>query len=224
MKRLSKLYLRAGVKIEPVGSVLMLYASTILYFTRLPNTQALAIMLLTIVGVLMALGIWLGPHRLNRDRLGLIFSGRIKDGAVGFMLAFLGWWLYSEYLHLTRGYRLAIGWGQSSSLLLTIVCIATAEELFFRSYTHARLLAWSSPLGRIIAVSAILGVYKSLVHFWEWRPILYHIELFLLTFTLSVLLSIWREISGSIAGPLVTHIVWDLLVYGTLGSIPDWIF
>jgi hypothetical protein len=77
---------------------------------------------------------------------------------------------------------------------------------------------------RVLAASVALAGYKNLVHFWELKPVLYHIELFVVTFMLSVPLSIWREASGSITGPVVTHVVWDLLVYGTLNEIPDWVF
>jgi membrane protease YdiL (CAAX protease family) len=206
------------------GSLSTLYFATILYFTRLPVAQVLALVLLTALAVALAYTIWLGPYELSGGDLGLKTSGSVRDIILGSAVALLGWWMYSEYLHLTRGYRLPIGLSQSSSLLIVIFCIAIAEELFFRSYTHARLSPWLTPLGRAVVVSVALAGYKNLVHFWEFRPILYHIELFVITFMLSVPLSLWREASGSITGPVVTHITWDLLVYGTLNQIPDWVF
>lgn len=193
MARLSKLS-HFGQRLEIAGSISTLYMATILYFTRFPIAQVLALVLLTALGVALAFSIWFGPYQLSGADLGLKASGSVRDTILGVAIAFLGWWLYSEYLHLTRGYRLTIGLSQSSYLLIAILCIAVAEELFFRSYLHARLSPWIPLLGRAIVVSAVLAGYKNLIHFLEFRPILYHIELFAVTFVLSVPLSVWRSI------------------------------
>jgi len=224
MMSLKDLYLHIDERLEIISSILILYLSTALYFTRVWAFQFVAVVLLTFLGVAITLRAWFGLYRLNRATLGLVFSSGARDSILGLALAFLGWWLFSEYLYLTRGYRLAIGLSQSSSLIVTIFCIATAEEIFFRSYAHARLSKWLSPPTRVLAVSVALAGYKNLVHFWELQPILYHIELFAVTFMLSIPLSIWREASRSVAGPVVTHVVWDLLVYGALNEIPGWVF
>jgi hypothetical protein len=120
MTQPSKLCLHFGQRLEVAGSLSTLYFATILYFTRLPVAQVLALVLLTALAVALAYTIWLGPYELSGGNLGLKTSGSVRDIILGTAVALLGWWMYSEYLHLTRGYRLPIGLSQSSSLLIVV--------------------------------------------------------------------------------------------------------
>ena len=50
-----------------------------------------------------------------------------------------------------------------------------------------------------------------------------HIELFLLGVVHNILPSLWMEWSGSLVGPLLLHVFWDLLVYAPMSEIPYWV-
>ena len=108
-------------------------------------------------------------------------------------------------------------------LVVTILAVASAEEIFFRGYLQNRLGQYCSIWRRILLVAVAMTFYKSTIHFWSDKSLLSYVELFAWSSFLNIIPSLWMERSGSLIGPLVLHVAWDLLVYGSWSSIPPWI-
>jgi membrane protease YdiL (CAAX protease family) len=198
------------------------YLFTALYYTRLPRYQVLSLLVLATVAVYLSYATRREPgmswrdFKLNKHRLWL--SVTIAIG-----LAFFGWFWFSLYTNWTRGHFLKLGYGGSFAVLLTIVAVSVAEELFFRGYLQNRLGYRYSMWTRVLIAVVALAFYKNLIHMWEGLPLALHLELFLLGVLHNILPSLWMEWSGSLVGPLVLHVVWDLLVYAPMASIPYWV-
>jgi membrane protease YdiL (CAAX protease family) len=199
-----------------------LYALTSLYYTRSLPFQMLGLLVLIITAVYWSYSIRHGPGLSWRD-LKLTSRRLWLQAVLALLLAILGWFYFSIYLSITRGQPIRVGYGGSLPAVMTIIVVASAEELFFRGYLQNRL-SQRHPLWRraLLAVIA-LALYKNVVHMWEGMPLILHVELFLIGILHNILPSLWMEWSGSLAGPLLLHVMWDLLVYAPMESIPYWV-
>ena len=138
-------------------------------------------------------------------------------------MAFFGWYYFSLYAYWTRGQSIRLGYGGSLANILTILAISVAEAVFFRGYIQNRL-GGRHPLWRRVLIAVVaLALYKNVIHMWEGMPLLLHVELFLIGIVHNILPSLWMEWSGSLVGPLVLHLVWDLLVYAPQCAVPYWV-
>jgi membrane protease YdiL (CAAX protease family) len=208
--------------VEPFMVTGGLYALTALYYTRQIPLQALSLLLLLAVAAYWGYAIRYGPGlswrdlRLTKKRWGLYVL-------IAIGLAFFGWCYFSLYAYWTRGQPIRLGYGGSLANILTILAISVAEELFFRGYVQNRLRG-RHPLWRRVLIAVVaLAFYKNVIHMWEGMPLLLHGELFLLGVLHNILPSLWMEWSGSLVGPLVLHLVWDLLVYAPQSAVPYWV-
>jgi membrane protease YdiL (CAAX protease family) len=208
--------------VEPIVVTGGLYALTALYYTRQVPLQVLGLLLLPAVAAYWGYAIRRGPGlswsdlKLTKARLGL-------NVVIAIGLAFLGWCYFSLYAYWTRGQPLRLGYGGSLANILTILAVSVGEELFFRGYLQNRL-GDRQPLWRRVLIAVIaLALYKNIIHMWEGMRLLLHVELFLIGIVHNILPSLWMEWSGSLMGPLVLHLVWDLLVYAPQSAIPYWV-
>ena len=199
-----------------------LYALTSLYYTRSLPFQILGFLILVAVALYWSYSIRYGANLSWRD-LKLTSKRPWLDAVLALLLAVFGWFYFSIYLSVTRGEPIRTGYGGSPAAAVTIILVATAEELFFRGYLQNRL-SQHHPLWRraLLAVVA-LALYKNVVHMWEGMPLTLHLELFLLGILHNILPSLWMEWSGSLVGPLLLHVIWDLLVYAPMETIPYWV-
>ncbi len=223
MKRLGWLQQRVPTpQSEPLIVTGGLYALTSLYYTRSLPFQVLSFLVLMAVAAYWSHAIRSGPGFSWRD-LRLTSRRLWLHAVLALILAILGWYYFSIYLSLTRGQPIRVGYGGSLPAVMTIVVVASAEELFFRGYLQNRL-GQNHPLWRraLLAVIA-LALYKNVVHMWEAMPLILHVELFLVGILHNILPSLWMEWSGSLVGPLLLHVIWDLLVYAPMESIPYWV-
>jgi membrane protease YdiL (CAAX protease family) len=154
--------------------------------------------------------------KLTTNKLGL-------NVLIAVALAFFGWFYFSVYLNLTRGQPLKLGYGGSFPAILAILAVSTAEEFFFRGYLQNRLSRRLSIWARSLIAVVALALFKNFVHMWEGMALILHVELFLLGIVHNILPSLWMEWSGSLVGPLLLHVFWDLLVYAPMSEIPYWV-
>jgi membrane protease YdiL (CAAX protease family) len=195
---------------------------TALYYTRIPRYQVLSFLVLIMVAAYLSYAVRRGPgmswsdFKLTKDRLW-------RNVFIAIGLAVFGWLYFSVYNYWTRGRALELGYGGSFAAILTILAVSIAEELFFRGYLQNRLSYRCSLWSRVLIAVAALAFYKNVIHMWEGLPLVMHLELFFLGILHNILPSLWMEWSGSLVGPLVLHVVWDLLVYAPLPSIPYWV-
>jgi membrane protease YdiL (CAAX protease family) len=144
---------------------------------------------------------------------------------VALFLSGLGLIYTQLYEFFMRGHWLVIGYGGSIPLLISIFTVVMAEELFFNGYLLTRLRLFSSSIWlRAFIVVVMLAWYKVAIHMWEGLPLTYYIELFIGEAFQSYVMSWWADRTGSLVAPFLTHLIWDLLVYGSRTSIPYWVF
>jgi len=199
-----------------------LYVGTLLYYTRQLAWQVVGMVILTTTTAYWSYSIRYGVVMSLRDfKLTIHKLGINVLIATG--LAVFGWFYFSFYTYLTRGYWLHLGYGGNLVGVFAIIAVASAEEIIFRGYLQNRLSRYCALWCRVLLAVAAMALYKDVVHFWRGMPIVLYIELFLVGVLHNVLASLWMEWSGSLIGPLVLHVVWDLLVYAPLVSIPDWV-
>ncbi|MFC2030198.1 type II CAAX prenyl endopeptidase Rce1 family protein [Chloroflexota bacterium] len=199
-----------------------LFLFTALYYTRIPRYQLLSVFVLIAVAFYFTYVVRRGPGMSWQD-LKLTKDKLWRNVFIGIGLAAFGWLYFSIYNYWTRGQFLELGYGGSFAAILTIIAVSVAEELFFRGYLQNRL-SYRYPIwARVLIAVVALAFYKNIVHMWEGLPLFLHLELFLLGILHNILPSLWMEWSGSLVGPLVMHVVWDLLVYAPMGSIPYWV-
>jgi membrane protease YdiL (CAAX protease family) len=208
--------------LEPALVTGGLYLLTALYYTRIPTLQALSLLVLVAVSLYWSYAIRSDPGRSWRDfklttkKLGL-------NILIAIVLAFFGWFYFSVYVNLTRGQPLRLGYGGSFPAILAILAVSTAEEFFFRGYLQNRLSRRLSIWVRALIAVVAMAFFKNIVHMWEGMALVLHIELLLLGIVHNILPSLWMEWSGSLVGPLLLHVFWDLLVYAPMSEIPYWV-
>jgi membrane protease YdiL (CAAX protease family) len=143
--------------------------------------------------------------------------------AIAVGLAVFGWFWFGFYSLVTRGQWLDTGFGGSFSVVLAIIAVGSAEEIFFRGYLQNRLSPNYSLWLRVLITVVAMAFYKNVVHMWEGMTPTLHMELLLIGILHNILPSLWMEWSDSLVGPWVLHVVWDLLVYAPMAAIPYWV-
>jgi membrane protease YdiL (CAAX protease family) len=159
----------------------------------------------------------LTDFKLTRRQLG-------RQVLIGLGLAFVGWFFFRYYVYYSRGVQLPLGFSGSMAAILSIVVVASAEEIFFRGYLQNRLSDRYGFIPRVVMVVIALSLYKNIIHLWTGMPLFLHVELFAVSVLLSMIPSLLMEWTGNLTGPIVLHVVWDLLVYGHLATIPYWVY
>jgi membrane protease YdiL (CAAX protease family) len=88
--------------------------------------------------------------------------------------------------------------------VLLAVIIAPAEEIFWRGLIQKRLAALTSPTFGL----GLGAVTYALVHLWAGNPVL-----LVAAFVCGVVWGGLYQHSGSLAGPIISHIVWDITIF-----------
>ncbi len=224
LKTLTALKQRAfDPAIEPMAVTSGLCLFTALYYTRLLPLQILSFIILIAVTGYWAFAIrYIRPMSLRDFKLTTHRLGLNVLLAVG--LAIFGWFYFSFYVYWTRGELLELGFGGSVPALLAIILVSSAEELYFRGYLQNRLGNRYRVWQRVIIAVVAMALYKNFVHMWNGLPPILQVELLLVGILHNVLPSFWMEWSGSLVGPWLLHVFWDLLVYAPLSGIPYWVY
>jgi membrane protease YdiL (CAAX protease family) len=207
---------------QPLIVTVGLFAFTALYYTRNLALQIVSFFVLILVAFL-----W--NHSLRQvggfswETFKLVKTKLLREIIIAVALAIFGWFWYGFYINLTRGHWIPFGFGGSYAAIVAIISVSVAEELFFRGYLQNHLGDRYSRVARILIAVVALALFKNVVHLWEGLPLGLHFELFYLGVLHNTLPSIWLEWSGSLVGPLVLHVAWDLLVYAPMSEIPYWV-
>lgn len=199
-----------------------LFAFTALYYTRNLVFQLVSFLLLILVAFLWTHSLkHLGGFSWSTFKL--VKTHVWRNIIIAVALAAFGWFYYGFYINLTRGHWIPFGFGGSFTVILVIIAVSTAEEMFFRGYLQNHLSDQYSRIARVLIAVVALALFKNVVHLWEGMSPGLHLELFLLGVLHNILPSLWLEWSGSLVGPLVMHVVWDLFVYAPMSKIPYWV-
>lgn len=199
-----------------------LYIFTALYYTRQLPLQILSCFILIAVTSYWSYAIRHGMA-MSRNDFKLTTHRLRMNALVAVGLAIFGWFYFSLYAYLTRGHWLHLSYGGSFPVVLTIITVSSTEEIFFRGYLQNRLNYRYSMWKRVLIAVAAMAFYKNVVHMWEGMSLVLHVELLLVGILHNVLPSLWMEWSGSLVGPWLLHVVWDLLVYSPMSTIPYWV-
>lgn len=108
------------------------------------------------------------------------------------------------------------------SIFAAVTMVAAAEEFFFRGYLQGKLAKDFGIVSRIVIVTVLFGLYKFSV-FSSMRSFLSLAEIVVISCIGSVILSIEMEKMGNLLAPVVSHVLWDNLVYSNMANIPSWI-
>jgi membrane protease YdiL (CAAX protease family) len=208
--------------LEPFLATGGLYTFTALYYTRKAPLQILGLLVLIGVAAYWGYAIRREPG-LSWSDFKLTTNKLWLNILIALGLAIFGWFYFNLYSTWTRGRPLQLGYGGSFAAILAIIAVSVAEEFYFRGYLQNRLSRRHRMLSRVLIAVVAMAFYKNIVHLWEGMPLILHIELFLIGILHNILPSLWMEWSGSLVGPLVLHVVWDLLVYAPQGTIPYWV-
>lgn len=175
-----------------------------------------AIQFFAIILFLAVLYVWtgtiesLGDFQLKREKWPLNAGVGVAIGLIMFLI-FLGY----HRLDLSR-----ITF--NPSILVVVIMIAAAEEFFFRGYLQGKLSKDFGIVPKIAIVTALFGLYKFSV-FSSLRGFMPLAEIIVISCTGSVILSLEMEKMGSLLAPLISHALWDNLVYSNMETIPSWI-
>ena len=213
---------QSNVNYEPFLVTGGLYAFTALYYTRTLLYQVFSLFILITTVIYWVLLLRRDPAMTWRD-FKLTTDKWWLHTVIAVLLAIFGWYYFSLYLNWTRGQPLTLGYGGSIGVVLSAVAVSVAEELYFRGYLQNRLKSRYSLWVRVIIAVAAMAFYKNVVHLWQGMSPILHLELFLIGVLHNILASLWMEWSDSLIGPIVLHVVWDLLVYAPMTAVPYWI-
>jgi membrane protease YdiL (CAAX protease family) len=208
--------------LEPFFVTGGIYTFTALYYTRKVPLQVLGLTALVVVASYWGYAIRRGPG-LSWSDFKLTTNKLWLNVLIAIGLAIFGWFYFSLYSTWTRGRPLQLGYGGSLSAIMAIIVVSVAEEVYFRGYLQNRLSRRYRMLSRVLIAVIAMALYKNIVHLWDGMSLILHVELLLVGILHNILPSLWLEWSGSLVGPLVLHVVWDLLVYAPQGTIPDWV-
>ena len=111
-----------------------------------------------------------------------------------------------------------------TSIAVIVAAVGMGEELLFRGFIQGVLSKKSYWIG-IFAASASHTFYKVLV-LWSFTVNLGIdlADLALYTFVVGLLAGSIRQISGSIIPSALGHMCFDIVVYGSLLSMPVWVW
>jgi membrane protease YdiL (CAAX protease family) len=202
--------------------ILSFFAAIYLYYSKTLPWLFFGLGALTLTSVYLAFSLkYVNPATLaelhiTRHRAGLYLL-------VGLLLILPAWFFDSLYAYLIDGQWLTLGIAQSPALILSILAVATCEELFFRGYVLGRaksvgMQRWS----RILLVCALFMFYKVLVHSWDGWPVSSYAIFFFFGAFKMLFETAWVDWTGSIVTSVVIHIGWDLIMFQDYTGIPPW--
>jgi membrane protease YdiL (CAAX protease family) len=110
----------------------------------------------------------------------------------------------------------------NASIFAAVTVVAAAEEFFFRGYLQGKLAKDFGIVPRIVIVTILFGVYKISV-FSSMRTFLSLAEIVAISCLGSIILSIQMEKMQNLLSPVISHVLWDNLVYSNMGAVPSWI-
>lgn len=108
------------------------------------------------------------------------------------------------------------------SIFAAVTVVAGGEEFFFRGYLQGKLSNDFGIVSRIVIVTLLFGLYKVAV-FSTMRTFMTLAEIIVISCLGSVILSIQLEKTKNLLAPLISHVLWDNLVYSNMGNVPSWI-
>jgi len=111
-----------------------------------------------------------------------------------------------------------------TSTAVIVAAVGMGEELLFRGFIQGVLSKTSHWIG-ILAASGSHTLYKVLV-LWSFTINLGIdlLDLALYTFAVGLLAGLIRRISGNIIPSVLGHMCFDIVVYGSLLSMPVWVW
>ena len=158
----------------------------------------------------------LSALHITRQRAGLYLL-------VGLILILPAWFFDSLYAYVVGKGWLPLGVASSPALILSILAVASCEEVFFRGYLLGRLKSLGgNRWGRILLVCALFMFYKVLVHSWEGWSLAAYAGFFVFGAFKMLFETGWVDWTGSIVTPIVIHIGWDLIIFQGYTSPPPW--
>lgn len=185
--------------------------------TPLP-VRATAFILLPVIALVISrhhhllLGLW---QQLSHD----FVSGRmVVYNFLALQLGLMGA-IYYRYSYNMPVFPTAIG-----SFLVLALAIAATEEVVFRGYIQTQLEPLLPRLAVLIgalshaAYKALLFVPGDGIHRTDVRA------LFLFSLGAYCVLGLLKQYSKSVAPPIITHVVFDLMVYGSYAAAPWWVW
>lgn len=137
--------------------------------------------------------------------------------AVGVVAGLAMFLIYIGYKRLDLS-RIAF----NPSILVAVTMIAVAEEFFFRGYLQGKLSEKFGIIIRIAIVTVLFGLYKVSV-FSSMRTFFPLAEIVVISCVGSVILSVEMEKTRNLLAPLISHALWDNLVYSNMENVPSWI-
>lgn len=211
-----------SIKGEVMLAVSGLYLGIFLHYSKRPPWSPIGLGILTLTAFCLAYSLkYIHPTTLStlnvtRKRAGLC-------ALVGLLLIMPGWFFDSLASYLFGRGWLPLGIAKSLPLIISILIVATSEELFFRGYLQGRLKSLGGNRWvRIVAVSAIFMFYKVVVHAWDGWPFVTYAGFFAFGAFEMLFETFWVDWTGSIVTPLVIHIGWDLIVFQGYTGLPPW--
>jgi membrane protease YdiL (CAAX protease family) len=108
------------------------------------------------------------------------------------------------------------------SIFAAVSLVAAAEEFFFRGYLQGKLSPAFKIIPRVAIVTVLFGLYKVSV-FSSMRGLFSLAEIVAISCLGSVILSIELEKTHNLLAPVISHALWDNLVYSNMGTVPAWI-
>jgi membrane protease YdiL (CAAX protease family) len=211
-----------GPRGEAALVVLGFYLGIFFYYSRLLPLTFVGLSGITCTAFYLAYSLkYVNPTSLpalhvTRQRAGLYLL-------LGLVLILPGWFFDSLYSYLTGSGWLTLRVTTSAPLILSILAVATCEELFFRGYVLGRLKALGgNRWARILLVCALFIFYKVLIHSWEGWPLAAYAEFFVFG-AFKMLFETWLvDQTGSVVTPIVIHIGWDLIMFQAYTGLPPW--
>jgi membrane protease YdiL (CAAX protease family) len=211
-----------GVRGELVLVVAGLFLGILLYYSRQPPWPTVGLIVMLAASVYLALSL----KYANPTSYTELHITRRKAGIyalIGLLVILPGWFFDSLYMYLTGRGWLQFGIATVPSLVISIVAIAIAEELFFRGYVQGRLKSiGGNRWVRIVVVCALFMFYKVLIHVWDGWSVVIYLEFFLFGAFKMLFETFWVDWTGSIVTPIVIHIGWDLIIFQGYAGLPPW--
>lgn len=211
-----------GIRGEVTLGVCGLYLGLILHYSKRFPWSLVGLGGLTFTALYLAYSLkYLNPTSLSalhitrkRARLYLL---------AGLILILPAWFFDSLFSHLSGNGWLSLGIATSPSLIISILVVATCEEVFFRGYLLGRLKSLGgNRWGRIVLTSALFMFYKVLVHSWEGWSIATYTWFFTFGAFKMLFETFWVDWTGSIVTPIAIHIGWDLIMFQGYAAPPPW--
>jgi membrane protease YdiL (CAAX protease family)/uncharacterized membrane protein len=193
--------------IATIGLCAVIY----LYYTG--NIWAQLVSIALFLGVLF---VWSSTLR-GFDDFNLKNEDLLLNVGIGLVLGLAMFLIFVVY----RGLNLS-SIAFNASIVAAVAVVAAAEEFFFRGYLQGKLSRDFGIVTRIIIVTALFGLYKVSV-FSSLRSPLSLAEIVVISCIGSVILSIEMEKTQNLLAPVISHVIWDVLVYSNMASVPSWI-